>query len=113
MRIKGEPTVHNKQKARFKTKNTLITLFAFILLFAFFAAVTFETLHIGHEEHCHEESCPVCLLLQIIHCTFRSVKLIRFFPEAFSACHCLSIVTLFSSIFLLTTLVSQKIKLVI
>jgi len=105
--------VHNYKKAQLRAKNALITLLSFILLLSFFAAVVFETLHTGHEEHCHEESCPVCLLLQIIHCTFRSFKLISFVQEAFSAVSCLYFVTLFSSIVLLPTLVSQKVKLVI
>lgn len=105
--------MHNYKKTQLRAKNALVTLFAFILLLSFFAAVTFETLHTGHEDHCHEESCPVCLLLQIIHCTFRSVKLISFFPGTFSVVYSLSIATLFSYLFLFPTLVSQKIKLVI
>lgn len=47
----------------------LLRTTALLTALSLFALLTFESLHDGHEEHCHEDACPVCLVLQVIHNT--------------------------------------------
>ena len=42
-----------------------------LLAAAVFSSLTFEALNHGHELNCHEENCPVCLLIQIIRTVIR------------------------------------------
>ncbi|MCR4940182.1 MAG: hypothetical protein K5930_08780 [Treponemataceae bacterium] len=102
-----------KKNTLFSSERALVALCAMAILLSFAAAVNFEAVHAGHEEHCHVDDCPLCLLLRIIHCTFRTIFFLPSFPGAFSAGLCLSLVTFFSFSFVTPTLVSQKIKLVI
>ena len=44
----------------------LFRIFASVLILSLFTLITFEAIHNGHEQHCQEENCPVCLVLQII-----------------------------------------------
>ena len=47
---------------------------AFILILSLSTALSFESLHAGHEEHCHEENCPVCLVVTTIFPEYDWVK---------------------------------------
>lgn len=47
---------------------------AFILILSLFTALSFESLHAGHEEHCHEENCPVCLVVTTVFPEYDWVK---------------------------------------
>ncbi|MCR4742016.1 MAG: hypothetical protein K5866_03985 [Treponema sp.] len=86
---------------------------ALILLIALFSALAFETIHAGHQEHCHEEGCHICLVLQILHnakkfsvkTPFLPLKIINFFH--------INILLFSAAILIRGTLVSQKIKLII
>lgn len=46
-------------------------LLSFFLAAAIFSSLTFEAFHAGHEAECHEENCPVCLVIQIIRTVIR------------------------------------------
>lgn len=75
--------------------------------------IYFETLHARHEEHCHDEDCAICLVLQIIHNTTKI-----YFDANLTSVISLSFIhinILILSIRLLVpaTLVSEKVKLVI
>lgn len=39
-----------------------------------YVVLSFESLHAGHEEHCHEENCPVCLVVTTIFPEYDWVK---------------------------------------
>ena len=86
---------------------------ALITVLSLFATLTFEAVHAGHEEVCHEENCPVCLVLQIIH---NNNKISETTPLTSVEVSAFSYINLFIiSALLLTpaTLVRQKVKLVI
>lgn len=58
-----------------RTKSKLLSLItAPILIFSLFVVLSFESLHAGHEEHCHEENCPVCLVVTTIFPEYDWVK---------------------------------------
>jgi hypothetical protein len=86
---------------------------AFILILSLFTALSFESLHAGHEEHCHEENCPVCLVLQII----KSNSSTSGSPDCLtSITHFVFanlIISLFITYFISLTPVTRKIKLTI
>ena len=89
------------------------SLLASLLIFSLFAALTFEAFHAGHEEHCHDEDCAICLVLQIIHNTNKIGKSSDIVTGEFIFFHFFNIV-IFSALLLApTTLVKQKVKLVI
>ena len=50
-------------------KKFVFRLAALLAALSLFAVLTFEVLHAGHEENCHEENCAICLVLQVIHNT--------------------------------------------
>ena len=91
----------------------LLCLTAILVVFSLFSVIFFDSNHKGHEEHCHEESCPVCLVLQVIH----STELIGQKASSISLglVFTLNISLVILSAFLLVpaTLVKQKVKLVI
>ena len=89
------------------------SLFASLLVLSLFAALTFEALHAGHEESCHEQDCPVCLILQIIHNTNKIGKKADIVPAEFISFHYINILILSALLFAPATLVKQKVKLVI
>jgi len=96
-------------------KNHLFLLRSVALLAAIslFAVLAFESLHTGHEEHCHEEDCPVCLVLQIIHNTNKISDTAQLTSVEFSAFSYINLIIL-SALFLApATLVKLKVKLVI
>lgn len=91
----------------------LLRAAALLTALSLFAAFFFETLHAGHEEHCHEEDCPVCLVLQVIHNTN---KLTNTKPPAlvdFSFFNFINLFILSALLLAPATLVKQKVKLVI
>lgn len=91
----------------------LFCLTAILVVFSFFAVIFFDSNHKGHEEHCHEESCPICLVLQVIH----STELIgpKIASISIGSLFTININLVIFSAFLLapSTLVKQKVKLVI
>ncbi len=91
----------------------LLRIAALLTTLSLFAAITFETFHTGHEEVCHEEDCPVCLVLQIIHSTNKIGKSTTTATAVHTAFFYINILIL--SVLLITpaTLVKQKVKLVI
>ena len=96
------------------TKSKLLSLItAPILIFSLFVVLSFESLHVGHEEHCHEENCPVCLVLQII----KSNSSTSGSPDCLtSITHFVFanlIISLFITYFISLTPVTRKIKLTI
>ena len=94
-------------------------IFQFLRLAALFAAIsllaviTFESLHAGHEEACHEEDCPVCLLLQVIHNTNKIADTPTLESADFSAFSYINLFILSALLLAPATLVKQKVKLVI
>ena len=94
-------------------RSPLLCLSAILILLSLFTAILFETNHKGHEANCHEENCPICLVLQIITSTKK-----LFNNEPITAVEILSFIyinLLIISALLLApaTLVKQKVKLVI
>ena len=88
-------------------------LTAVLLIISLFSAILFEVIHIGHEDHCHEEECPVCFALQIIHYTNKISFIVPAITVGFIV-FCFINIFVFSDLLLVpATLVSQKIKLVI
>ena len=88
-------------------------LTAILIFLSLFTAILFETNHKGHETNCHEENCPICLVLQIIQNTKKifdnepntSVEILSFIYINFLVISALLLAP--------ATLVKQKIKLVI
>ncbi len=109
----------NSNKNTFITKDnqTSFTLLfpttALILALSIFAALTFEAIHAGHEHHCHDEDCAICLVLQILHNTNKITGDAPFTPVESLAFFYTNIIILSALILVPATLVSQKIKLVI
>ena len=91
----------------------LLCLTAILISFSLFTTILFESNHKGHEEHCQEENCPVCFVLQIIHNTkdfldnapIASVETLSFIYINFLVISALLLAP--------ATLVKQKVKLVI
>ncbi len=88
-------------------------LAALLTVFSLFALLTFETLHAGHEEGCHEEDCPICLVLQIIHNTSKITNTEPSALVVFSIINYINLFILSALLLAPATLVKQKIKLVI
>ena len=90
-----------------------LCLTAFFIALSIFAVIIFEANHKGHEEFCHEENCPICLVLQIIN----NIK--DFFEDGqITSAEILSFssikIIIFSALILApATLVKQKVKLII
>ena len=96
------------------SKNTHhLCLTAILVVFSLFAVIFFDSNHKGHEDHCHEENCPICLVLQVIH----STELIgpKIASISIGSLFTINISLVILSAFLLapSTLVKQKVKLVI
>ena len=91
----------------------LFCLTAILVVFSLFAVIFFDSNHKGHEDHCHEENCQICLVLQVIHNT----KVIGQKTASISIglLFTINISLVILSAFLLapSTLVKQKVKLVI
>lgn len=86
---------------------------ALLTIISLFAAITFEAFHTGHEDVCHQENCPVCLVLQIIHSTNKITDAAPMVSVEFSAFSSINLYILSALLITPATLVKQKIKLVI
>ena len=86
---------------------------ALLTIISLFAAITFEAFHTGHEEICHQENCPVCLVLQIIHSTNKIGKSLATATAVHTAFFYINILILSALLIAPATLVKQKVKLVI
>ncbi len=91
----------------------LLSSVALIAALSLFAVLAFESLHAGHEEHCHEEDCPICLVLQIIHSTNKIGKSSGLVTSEFISFSYINILILSALLLAPATLVKQKVKLVI
>ena len=96
-----------------KKVSSLLLAAALLTILSLFAVLAFESLHAGHEEHCHEKDCPVCLVLQIIHNTNKITDPALLVSIEFSAFSYINLFILSALFFAPTTLVKQKVKLVI
>lgn len=91
----------------------LLRTTALLIVLSLFAALAFETLHAGHEANCHEEDCPLCLVLQVIHNTNKITDAAPQVSVEFSAFSYINLYILSALLLAPATLVKQKIKLVI
>ena len=91
----------------------LFRIAAILTSLSFFAALTFEAFHTGHEAACHEEDCPVCLVLQIIHNTKKIGQNTVPASVEFTSIFYINIILLSTLLLVPATLVKQKVKLVI
>ena len=96
-------------------KNHLFLLRSVALLAALslFAVLAFESLHAGHQEHCHEEDCPICLVLQVISSTNKITNPPQLTSIEFSTFSYINLLILSALLLVPATLVKQKVKLVI
>ena len=88
-------------------------LTAILIFLSLFTAILFETNHKGHEANCHEEKCPICFVLQIIHNTNKQTAPIQLISVEFSAFNYINLFVISALLLAPATLVKQKIKLVI
>ena len=91
----------------------LLRIVALLTTLSLFAALTFEAFHTGHEAACHEEDCPVCLVLQIIHNTEKIGQNTVSASVEFTSIFYINIILLSALLLAPATLVKQKVKLVI
>ena len=91
----------------------LLRIAALLTTLSLFAALTFEAFHTGHEADCHEEDCPVCLVLQIIHNTEKIGQNTVSASVEFTSIFYINIILLSALLLAPATLVKQKVKLVI
>ena len=91
----------------------LLRIAALLTVLSLFAALTFEAFHTGHEAACHEEDCPVCLVLQIIHNTEKIGQNTVSASVEFTSIFYINIILLSALLLAPATLVKQKVKLVI
>ncbi len=96
---------------KFSKHHSLIAAFLVLVLLS---TLFFETFHAGHDSnHCEDENCPICMVLQIVRSSFRffdfSSESIKSVSLAFAL-----ISVLISSIYILSiTPITQKTKLTI
>lgn len=86
---------------------------ALIIAFSFLAAINFEAFHAGHKDTCHNDNCPVCLVLQIIHSTKKIVQRATTTSSNFTNLFYINILIISALLPVPATLVKQKIKLII
>ncbi len=86
---------------------------ALLTALSLFSILAFETLHAGHEENCHEEECPICLVLQIIHNTEKISLSTASTSVEFTNYSIIYFIIFSAQLLAPATLVKQKIKLVI
>ena len=91
----------------------LLRTAALLTALSLFAAITFEAFHTGHEDACHEEDCPICLVLQIIHNTKKISDITPVTSVEFSFINLLNFFILSVLVLSPITPVSQKVKLLI
>ncbi len=91
----------------------LLRIAALLTVISLFAVLSFEAFHTGHEAACHEEDCPICLVLQIIHSTKKIGKSTTTATAVHTAFFYINILILSALLIAPATLVKQKVKLVI
>ena len=91
----------------------LLRIAALLTVISLFAVLSFEAFHTGHEAACHEEDCPICLVLQIIHSTKKIGKSTTTTTAVHTAFFYINILILSALLIAPATLVKQKVKLVI
>jgi len=91
----------------------LLRTAALLTALSLFAALTFEAFHTGHEAVCHEEDCPICLVLQIIHSTEKIGQNADLTSVEFTNIFFINVIILSALLLAPATLVKQKVKLVI
>ena len=91
----------------------LLCLAALLTAFSLFSIILFESNHKGHESTCHEENCPICLVLQIIHNTKEILEDGQITSAEILSFSSINIFTLSALLLAPITLVKQKVKLVI
>ncbi len=91
----------------------LLRIAALLTVISLFAVLSFEAFHTGHEAACHEEDCPICLVLQIIHSTKKIGKSTITATVVHTAFFYINILILSALLIAPATLVKQKVKLVI
>ena len=91
----------------------LLRTVALITAISLFAALTFEAFHTGHEAACHEETCPICLVLQIIRSTEKIGQNAVLTSVKFTNIFFINVIILSALLLAPATLVKQKVKLVI
>ena len=91
----------------------LLRTIALITAISLFAALIFEAFHTGHEAVCHEEDCPICLVLQIIHSTEKIGQNAVLPSVEFTNIFFNNVIILSALLLAPATLVKQKVKLVI
>ena len=96
-----------------KNKKGILASLAVCLIIALFSVLTFEALHSGHESCCHEEDCPVCLVLQIIRANKKTSPAAHAEVAEFISFFYINVIILSALLFVPATLVKQKVKLVI
>ena len=92
---------------------TLLCITAILTTFSLFAVILFDANHKGHEADCHEQNCPICLVLQIIHNTEKIGQSQTAASVEFTNLIFINVIILSAFILIPTTLVKQKVKLVI
>lgn len=91
----------------------LLRAAALLTALSLFALLAFESFHAGHEEHCHEEDCPICLVLQVIRNTNKLTGTTPQTSVEFSAFNYINLFIISALLLAPATLVKQKVKLVI
>ena len=94
-------------------KKSLLPCLAACVILAIFSALCFETLHTNHEEHCHEQNCPICFVLQLLHFIKTSLPHTAPTTVIFITFFYIYNIILSAHFLVPVTLVKQKIKLVI
>ena len=96
------------------SKRKLLLCFAAILtVVSLFTVILFESNHKGHAENCHEENCPICLILQIINNTKKVFENGQITSAEILSFSSINIIIISALILAPATLVQQKVKLVI
>jgi len=91
----------------------LLRTTALLAAVSLFALLAFESFHAGHEEHCHEEDCPVCLVLQVIHNNNKISEPAPLTSIEFSTFSYINLFIISALLLAPATLVKQKVKLLI
>ena len=95
------------------TSSLLAKIAACLITLSLLAVLTFESLHAGHEDNCHDEDCAICLVLQVIHSTKKIFDTPPLTSVEFSAFSYINLFILSALLLAPATLVKQKVKLVI
>lgn len=91
----------------------LLRSVALLAALSLFAVLAFKSLHAGHEKDCHEEDCPICLVLQVISSTNKITNPPQLTSIEFSTFSYINLFIISALLLAPATLVKQKVKLVI